>query len=179
MQQGRVRRGLHLADVTVLELDRVLLQGREVAAAVVDRHTGREGDALLNLLALVHLGQLLGDELDGPRGRIYLIKELLESGPVRCLRVLSFLRAVRPGLVYDAVKITDPYGPAIVDPELEAIVVSRETASGGAACNKKRLENGLNEMHVYTTGLMGKSTENSTLDAEADMKDKISSSDIR
>jgi len=66
-----------------------------------------------------------------------------------------------------------------VDPELEAIVVSRETASGGAACNKKRLENGLNEMHVYTTGLMGTSRDNSTLDAEADMKDKISSSDIR
>lgn len=60
------------------------------------------------------------------------LKELLESGPVRCLRVLSFLRAVRPTLIYDAVKITDPYGPAIVDPELEAIVVSRETASGGA-----------------------------------------------
>lgn len=34
-------------------------------------------------------------------------------------------------------------------------------------------------MHVYTTGLMGKSTDNSTLDDAADMKDKISSSDIR
>ena len=64
------------------------------------------------------------------------LKELLESGPVRCLRVLSFLRAVRPKLIYDAVKITDPYGPAIVDPELEAIVVSRETASGGAGARE-------------------------------------------
>src|SRR6267154_984962 len=47
---------------------------------------GREADSILR--ACVHCGfctatcptyQLLGDELDGPRGRIYLIKELLEG----------------------------------------------------------------------------------------------------
>ncbi|MFO1324938.1 MAG: glycolate oxidase subunit GlcF [Burkholderiales bacterium] len=50
---------------------------------------GREADAILR--SCVHCGfctatcptyQLLGDELDGPRGRIYLIKEVLEGGPV-------------------------------------------------------------------------------------------------
>jgi glycolate oxidase iron-sulfur subunit len=50
---------------------------------------GEEADAILR--ACVHCGfctatcptyQLLGDELDGPRGRIYLIKEVLEGGPV-------------------------------------------------------------------------------------------------
>jgi len=48
---------------------------------------GREADAILR--ACVHCGfctatcptyQLLGDELDGPRGRIYLIKQALEGG---------------------------------------------------------------------------------------------------
>ena len=50
---------------------------------------GREADAILR--ACVHCGfctatcptyQLLGDELDGPRGRIYLIKQALEGGEV-------------------------------------------------------------------------------------------------
>jgi glycolate oxidase iron-sulfur subunit len=55
------------------------------------KHTprGREADAILR--KCVHCGfctatcptyQLLGDELDGPRGRIYLIKEALEGKPV-------------------------------------------------------------------------------------------------
>ena len=54
------------------------------------RHTreGREADAILR--SCVHCGfctatcptyQLLGDELDGPRGRIYLIKQVLEGKP--------------------------------------------------------------------------------------------------
>ncbi len=50
---------------------------------------GREAEAILR--ACVHCGfcnatcptyQLLGDELDGPRGRIYLIKEMLEGAAV-------------------------------------------------------------------------------------------------
>ena len=50
---------------------------------------GREADAILR--KCVHCGfctatcptyQLLGDELDGPRGRIYLIKQVLEGAPV-------------------------------------------------------------------------------------------------
>jgi glycolate oxidase iron-sulfur subunit len=54
-----------------------------------DTHDGREADAILR--SCVHCGfctatcptyQLLGDELDGPRGRIYLIKQVLEGEPV-------------------------------------------------------------------------------------------------
>jgi glycolate oxidase iron-sulfur subunit len=50
---------------------------------------GEEAEAILR--KCVHCGfcnatcptyQLLGDELDGPRGRIYLIKQVLEGGPV-------------------------------------------------------------------------------------------------
>jgi glycolate oxidase iron-sulfur subunit len=54
-----------------------------------DTREGREADAILR--SCVHCGfctatcptyQLLGDELDGPRGRIYLIKQMLEGEPV-------------------------------------------------------------------------------------------------
>jgi glycolate dehydrogenase iron-sulfur subunit len=58
-----------------------------LADFVRDTPEGREADAILR--SCVHCGfctatcptyQLLGDELDGPRGRIYLIKQMLESG---------------------------------------------------------------------------------------------------
>ncbi|HEX6136259.1 MAG TPA: glycolate oxidase subunit GlcF [Casimicrobiaceae bacterium] len=57
--------------------------------AIAATAEGREADAILR--ACVHCGfctatcptyQLLGDELDGPRGRIYLIKQALEGAEV-------------------------------------------------------------------------------------------------
>jgi len=60
-----------------------------IAAAYKDTPAGQEADAILR--SCVHCGfctatcptyQLLGDELDGPRGRIYLIKQVLEGQPV-------------------------------------------------------------------------------------------------
>ncbi len=56
---------------------------------VMETETGKEADRILR--SCVHCGfctatcptyQLLGDELDGPRGRIYQIKEMLEGAPV-------------------------------------------------------------------------------------------------
>jgi glycolate oxidase iron-sulfur subunit len=60
-----------------------------LADFIRDTAAGREADAILR--TCVHCGfctatcptyQLLGDELDGPRGRIYLIKQLLEGHDV-------------------------------------------------------------------------------------------------
>jgi glycolate oxidase iron-sulfur subunit len=61
----------------------------ELSAEFRDTTEGREADAILR--SCVHCGfctatcptyQLLGDELDGPRGRIYLIKQVLEGDAV-------------------------------------------------------------------------------------------------
>jgi glycolate oxidase iron-sulfur subunit len=58
----------------------------ELAEFIRDTPEGREADAILR--KCVHCGfctatcptyQLLGDELDGPRGRIYLVKQMLEG----------------------------------------------------------------------------------------------------
>jgi len=58
-----------------------------LADFIRDTTAGREAEAILR--KCVHCGfclatcptyQLLGDELDGPRGRIYLIKQVLETG---------------------------------------------------------------------------------------------------
>lgn len=60
-----------------------------LADFIKDTPEGREAEAILR--NCVHCGfctatcptyQLLGDELDGPRGRIYLIKQVLEGKPV-------------------------------------------------------------------------------------------------
>jgi glycolate oxidase iron-sulfur subunit len=60
-----------------------------LADFIKDTAQGREADSILR--SCVHCGfclatcptyQLLGDELDSPRGRIYLIKQVLEGGPV-------------------------------------------------------------------------------------------------
>ncbi|MEW6305528.1 MAG: glycolate oxidase subunit GlcF [Verrucomicrobiota bacterium] len=77
---------------------------------------GQEADAILR--ACVHCGfcnavcptyQLLGDELDGPRGRIYLIKQALEGQPVgaktqshldRCLTCRACESACPSGVRY-------------------------------------------------------------------------------
>jgi glycolate oxidase iron-sulfur subunit len=59
-----------------------------LANFIKDTPEGQEADAILR--SCVHCGfctatcptyQLLGDELDGPRGRIYLIKQVLEGKP--------------------------------------------------------------------------------------------------
>lgn len=60
----------------------------QLAAEFRDTPDGQTAEAILR--RCVHCGfctatcptyQLLGDELDGPRGRIYLIKQVLEGAP--------------------------------------------------------------------------------------------------
>lgn len=72
-----------------------------LADFIKDTAAGREADAILR--TCVHCGfctatcptfQLLGDELDGPRGRIYLIKEMLEGQAVTATTQLHLDRCL-------------------------------------------------------------------------------------
>lgn len=88
----------------------------KLAEFIKNTPEGKEADAILR--SCVHCGfctatcptyQLLGDELDGPRGRIYLIKQLLEGNPVskktqkhldRCLTCRSCETTCPSGVQY-------------------------------------------------------------------------------
>ncbi|MCU0869815.1 MAG: glycolate oxidase subunit GlcF [Burkholderiales bacterium] len=87
-----------------------------LADFIKDTPEGREADRILR--SCVHCGfctatcptyQLLGDELDGPRGRIYLIKQVLEGTPAtrstqthldRCLTCRSCETTCPSGVQY-------------------------------------------------------------------------------
>jgi glycolate oxidase iron-sulfur subunit len=84
-----IRKGFSTAAGCIRDYESSLTMQTNLADFIKDTPAGREADAILR--SCVHCGfctatcptfQLLGDELDGPRGRIYLIKQMLEGQPV-------------------------------------------------------------------------------------------------
>jgi len=110
----------------------------QLAEFIKDTEVGREADAILR--KCVHCGfctatcptyQLLGDELDGPRGRIYLIKQMLEGAPVtettqmhldRCLTCRSCESTCPSGVAYG--RLVD-LGRMVVDQKVKRPLAAR------------------------------------------------------
>ena len=88
--------------------------------------------------------------------------DLIEPGSVRREAVLSFLKAVNPETVVEIHEIFDAGGPSIVDPLLQAIVVSSETLRGGLWVNDKREAAGLNRLTILTVERSAAATCSST-----------------
>ncbi|MGE0311525.1 MAG: glycolate oxidase subunit GlcF [Lautropia sp.] len=103
-----------------------------------DTRAGREAEAILR--SCVHCGfctatcptyQLLGDELDGPRGRIYLIKQVLEGAPAsrstqqhldRCLTCRNCETTCPSGVAYG--RLVD-IGREVVEQRVERPMLER------------------------------------------------------
>lgn len=79
------------------------------------------------------------------------------------------------------VEIWDPFGPTITDPEIDTIVVSGETRSGGKMVNDKRVEVGMSELKIFEVDVLDTDEEDkvqgSTL--ENAFQAKLSSTEIR
>ena len=66
--------------------------------------------------------------------------ELMQTFSARKSAVEDFVGDVMPSILLDPVQIFDPFGPTISDPDLQCLVVSEETRSGGKAVNEERLK---------------------------------------
>lgn len=65
-------------------------------------------------------------------------RELIDSTEKRVKTVQEYLNLVKRTINYIVVPITDPFGPTVTDPEIDALVVSKETLKGGDLGKKKK-----------------------------------------
>jgi phosphopantetheine adenylyltransferase len=80
------------------------------------------------------------------------------------------------GLVIKYVEIMDPYGPTITDESISALVISKETRSGGNAVNAKRNERGWHPLEVFEVEVLDPSEEEVV---DETFQSKLSSTEIR
>lgn len=111
--------------------------------------------------------------------------EFVQDVAVRCAAVESFLLAVRPGICIETHVISDPEGPASVDGELEAIVVSDETIRGADAINASRAAAlpPLSKLDVFSISLLQPASPllpaSNPNQARAEASSKVSSTHLR
>ncbi len=86
-------------------------------------------------------------------------------------------------ITIDYVQIADPFGPTITDENISALVLSKETRSGGEAINEKRQEKGWTPLEIFEIDVLGVSPgdeeEEDATPATAAFESKISSTEIR
>ncbi|CAG7964002.1 unnamed protein product [Penicillium nalgiovense] len=85
---------------------------------------------------------------------------------------------VQPNLGFEFVEISDPFGPTITEENLGAIVVSKETHSGGAAVNEERVKKGWKGLAVFEVDVLQSGEAATVTDVEG-FESKISSTDVR
>lgn len=79
-------------------------------------------------------------------------------------------------LVIKYVQIMDPFGPTITDESISALVISKETRSGGAAVNAKRQEKGWASLEVFEVDVLDAGEEEVE---DETFQSKLSSTEIR
>ncbi|KAJ7709726.1 hypothetical protein B0H17DRAFT_1155607 [Mycena rosella] len=105
---------------------------------------------------------------------------VLESLAQRTAAVRAFLTAFAPRLAADIVPISDVYGPTGWDANIQALVVSKETASGAAAIATHRAAHALPPLTTFTIDVISATSTNlSDADVELLKQTKMSSTYIR
>ncbi|KAJ5480733.1 hypothetical protein N7539_006627 [Penicillium diatomitis] len=90
----------------------------------------------------------------------------------------SIIMHVLPHLTFKFVEIWDPFGPTITVESLTALVVSKETASGGVAVNEERSKKGWKNLTIFEVDVLQTGEVADVTDVN-NFESKISSTDIR
>ncbi|KAG2192583.1 hypothetical protein INT47_006035 [Mucor saturninus] len=104
-------------------------------------------------------------------------RDLIEPTAKRVELVKSYLNLVKRSITYEVVPITDPFGPTVTDPTIDALVVSKETLKGGDLVNSERDMRGYPPLELRIIDVI--SSENSSVQGKDMDVLKISSSWIR
>jgi pantetheine-phosphate adenylyltransferase len=86
---------------------------------------------------------------DGPLLQKKAFREFIQPFEIRQEGIETYIRRLCDPLFHVSVwRLVDPFGPAIVRPELEAVAVSPETLKGGLEINCIRKEKRLNTLEI-------------------------------
>ncbi|KIP12272.1 hypothetical protein PHLGIDRAFT_62214, partial [Phlebiopsis gigantea 11061_1 CR5-6] len=141
-------------------------------------HAGHK--ILLSMAAWITATKLIVGMTDDSLLQRKANKHVIEPLHARMARTRAFLALFKPSLALDLVPLTDVAGPTGWDPDIQALVVSKETLGGAAAIEKIRREKGFPPLRTFVIDVISPSDFNlATDDADALRKAKMSSTAIR
>lgn len=140
-------------------------------------HAGHK--LLFNEATRVCRERLVVGVTDGQMIRNKILWELIMPVEERIKGVRDYLHTINPNLTYQIVPITDLYGPAITDKELECIVVSEETIKGANKINEARKNKSWPELAVHVVDLIQDTNKTNEEAMKRLREKKVSSSLLR
>ncbi|KXN91498.1 Phosphopantetheine adenylyltransferase [Leucoagaricus sp. SymC.cos] len=121
-------------------------------------HAGHK--ILLSMAAWITSEKLIVGMTDDALLKNKANKHVMEDIAQRSDRVRGFLTFFKPGLAYDIVPIDDVYGPTAWDPNIQALVVSKETLAGAAEISKHRENHNLPSLEVFVIDVISATSAN-------------------
>lgn len=82
-------------------------------------------------------------------------KSQLQAYETRKTHVMTFIKKTDPSVTTEILPINDICGPTGHEPNIQALIVSKETQAGGDTINEVRKEKGLRPLEVFVVDILG------------------------